>query len=196
MELFVLDFCGNGGGLLIEVVNIVNMFVKKDQIVVMIKGCIKDENCVYKMMNVLMDLNILFVVLVDGGFVFVSEIVVGSLQDLDCVVIIGMIFYGKGLVQCIFDLKYGLKVKLMIFKYYIFFGCCVQCFEYYDCELGEKLQVIVDLLLKIFFMVNGWKVIDGCGIELDIKIDELKYSCLIVMLVISNIMFNYVIDFV
>jgi carboxyl-terminal processing protease len=195
MESLVLDLRGNGGGLLIEAVNIVNLFVKKDQTVVTTKGRIKDENRTYKTMNTPTDLDIPLVVLVDGGSASASEIVAGSLQDLDRAVIIGTNSYGKGLVQRTFDLKYGSKVKLTISKYYTPSGRCVQRLEYYDREAGEKPQAIADSLLKTFTTANGRKVIDGRGIEPDIEIDELKYSRLTATLVTSNIMFNYATEF-
>jgi carboxyl-terminal processing protease len=195
METLVLDLRGNGGGLLIEAVNIVNMFVKKDQTVVTTKGRIKDENRTYKTINAPTDLDIPLVVLVDGGSASASEIVAGGLQDLDRAVIIGTNSYGKGLVQRTFDLKYGSKVKLTISKYYTPSGRCVQRLEYYDREAGEKPQAIADSLLKTFTTANGRKVIDGRGIEPDITIDEMKYSRLTATLVTSNIMFNYATEF-
>lgn len=196
MESLVLDLRGNGGGLLIEAVRIVNMFVKKDQTVVTTKGRIKDENRVYKTTEAPMDLTIPLVVLIDGGSASASEIVAGSLQDLDRAVIIGTTSYGKGLVQRTFDLKYGSKVKITISKYYTPSGRCVQRLEYYDREAGEKPQVISDSLLKTFTTANGRKVIDGRGIEPDLVIDELNYSRLTGTLVINNIIFDFATDFV
>jgi carboxyl-terminal processing protease len=133
--------------------------------------------------------------LIDGGSASASEIVAGSLQDLDRAVIVGTTSYGKGLVQRTFDLKYGSKVKITISKYYTPSGRCVQRLEYYDREAGEKPQVISDSLLKTFATSNGRKVIDGRGIEPDLVIDELNYSRLTGTLVISNIIFDFATEF-
>lgn len=195
MESLVLDLRGNGGGLLIEAVNIVNMFVKQGQTVVTTKARIKEENHTYPTMNPPTDLNIPLAVLIDGGTASASEIVAGSLQDLDRAVIIGTNSFGKGLVQRTFDLKYGSKIKLTISKYYTPSGRCVQRLEYYDRETGEKPTVIADSLVKTFKTANGRKVIDGRGIEPDLDIDELRYSRLTAILVTSNILFNYATEF-
>ncbi len=136
MTSLILDLRGNGGGLLIEAVKIVNMFVKKGQTVVTTKGRIPEENRTYATSAEPVDLNIPLVVLVDGGSASASEIVSGSLQDLDRAVIVGTNSYGKGLVQRTFDLKYGSKIKVTISKYYTPSGRCVQRLEYYDKELG------------------------------------------------------------
>ena len=99
MTNLILDLRGNGGGLLIEAVKIVNIFVKKGQTVVTTKGRIPEENRTYATSADPLDLTIPLVVLVDGGSASASEIVSGSLQDLDRAVIIGENSYGKGLVQ-------------------------------------------------------------------------------------------------
>ena len=191
----ILDLRGNGGGLLMEAVNIVNIFVKKGQTVVTTKGRIPEENRDYKTLNEPMDLKIPLVVLVDGGSASASEIVAGSLQDLDRAVIIGTNSYGKGLVQRTYDLKYGSKIKLTISKYYTPSGRCVQRLEYYDREAGEKPKAIADSLLKTFSTSNGRKVIDGRGIEPDFTIEKDEFSRLLAQLVTSNIIFNYATDY-
>lgn len=195
MKSLVLDLRGNGGGILVEAVKIVNMFVKKGQTVVTTKGRIDEENRVYATSAEPVDLNIPVVVLIDGGSASASEIVSGSLQDLDRAVIVGSTSYGKGLVQRTFDLKYGSKIKLTISKYYTPSGRCVQRLEYYDKENGEKPKEIADSLLKKFKTVNGRTVIDGRGIEPDVDVKKNDYSRLLAQLMVSNVIFNYATEY-
>ncbi len=195
MTSLVLDLRGNGGGLLIEAVRIVNMFVKKGQLVVSTKGRVEEENRVYLTTDEPMDLTIPLVVLVDGGSASASEIVAGSLQDLDRAVIIGTTSYGKGLVQRTYDLDYGSKVKLTIAKYYTPSGRCVQRLEYYDKKEGEGAEEIADSLITIFKTQNGRDVIDGRGIEPDIEVDKKEFSRLTSTLYSNNFVFDFATDY-
>jgi carboxyl-terminal processing protease len=192
----VLDLRGNGGGLLIEAVKIVNFFVPKNQVVVTTKGRVKEENRVYTTLEDPFVQEMPLAVLVDGGSASASEIVSGSLQDLDRAVIIGETSFGKGLVQRTYDLKYGSKIKITIAKYYTPSGRCVQRLEYYDKENNAKVKEIPDSLLKSFQTKNGRKVIDGRGIEPDIKVESPDLSRLTAVLITSNSLFNYATDYV
>ncbi|MCH2229053.1 MAG: S41 family peptidase [Crocinitomicaceae bacterium] len=191
MKELILDLRGNGGGLLIEAVRIVNMFIPKDQVVVNTKGRVIEENRVYKTADQPMDLEIPLVVLVDGGSASASEIVSGSLQDLDRAVIVGTTSFGKGLVQRTYDLSYGSKVKLTIAKYYTPSGRCVQRLEYYDKEQGETPAEIADSLVRKFKTKNGREVIDGRGIEPDLEVELKDLSRFTATIFRNHFFFNF-----
>ncbi|HIP32621.1 MAG TPA: S41 family peptidase [Crocinitomicaceae bacterium] len=191
MEELVLDLRGNGGGLLIEAVNIVNLFVPKNQIVVTTRGRVLEENREYKTRYAPVDLDIPIVVLVNGGSASASEIVSGSLQDLDRAVIVGTQSYGKGLVQRTYDLDYGSKMKLTIAKYYTPSGRCVQRLEYYDKMDEEDVKEVPDSLITIFKTKNGRDVIDGRGVEPDRLVKQRKLSRLTATILQNNLIFDY-----
>lgn len=195
MEELVLDLRGNGGGLLIEAVKIVNFFVPKNQVVVTTKGRVKTENHIYNTLADPVAPDMPLTVLIDEGSASASEIVAGSLQDVDRAVIVGETSFGKGLVQRTYDLKYGSKLKVTIAKYYTPSGRCVQRLEYYDKETGSKPKEIADSLLKTFKTKNGRIVKDGRGIEPDIRVELPELSKLSIQLITKDLIFNYATEY-
>ena len=195
MKKLVFDLRGNGGGLLNESVNIVNFFISKGNSVVATKGRLTDLNKDYKTLNTPFDEEMPVVVLVDGYSASASEIVSGSLQDLDRAVIIGMTTYGKGLVQQTKDLNFGSKVKLTIAKYYTPSGRCIQKLDYANRDDKGAVSEVADSLIKTFTTKNGREVKDGRGVEPEIKIEPTAYSKLTSVLVFKNYIFNYATDY-
>ena len=141
------------------------------------------------------DLDIPLVVLVNGTSASASEIVSGTLQDLDRAVIVGKTSYGKGLVQRTYDLDYGSKIKLTIAKYYTPSGRCVQRLEYYDREDGERPKEIADSLVKVFKTKNGRDVIDGRGIEPDVEVKAKEFSRLTATIFRENLIFDFATEY-
>jgi len=95
----IMDLRGNGGGILDEAVDVVNLFVPKGEEIVSTKGKVKQWDRTYLTRNQPLDEIIPIVVLIDTGSASASEIVAGGLQDLDRAVIVGNRSFGKGLVH-------------------------------------------------------------------------------------------------
>src|SRR5690625_200763 len=103
----ILDLRGNPGGLLNEAINVVNLFVKKGEVITTTQSSIEKYNQVFKTASEPVDTEIPVAVLINGRSASASEIVAGSLQDLDRGVVIGARSFGKGLVQRPKKLTYG-----------------------------------------------------------------------------------------
>ncbi|MBL6661259.1 MAG: S41 family peptidase, partial [Crocinitomicaceae bacterium] len=196
MKYAILDLRNNGGGLLFEAVKIVNLFIPKGELVVYTKGRIEKENREFKTRDVPLFPDIPLVVLINENSASASEIVAGSLQDLDRAVVLGTQSFGKGLVQRTYDLKYGSKLKVTISKYYTPSGRCVQRLEYYDRNMDNAPVEISDSLIKTYKTKNGRDVIDGRGIVPDVEISNETYSELTKTLVLNDVLFEYVNQYV
>lgn len=191
MTGIILDLRGNGGGLLQEAVNIVNIFVDKDQLVVNTKGKLKDRNRSYKTMMTPVDNEIPVAVLVDNSSASASEIVAGAMQDLDRGVIIGQRTFGKGLVQNVIPLSYNTQMKVTVAKYYIPSGRCIQAIDYFHKDNNGQSGKIPDSLITAFNTKKGRIVYDGIGLEPDLNVDPLQFSYVSYTLLNKNLIFDY-----
>lgn len=172
----IIDLRGNGGGLLNEAVDIVNLFVPKGLTIVETKGKVKASNHTYTTKNDPLDLEIPIVVLVSGNTASAAEILSGSLQDLDRAVVVGAKTFGKGLVQSTMELPYNTSVKLTTAKYYIPSGRCVQAIDYKrlrdEAEAKRRGKTLApkDTLSSIFHTAGGREVKEGSGIMPDVAV--------------------------
>jgi carboxyl-terminal processing protease len=187
----ILDLRDNGGGLLTEAVNIVNLFVKKNELVVTTKGKQKDKNRSYQTSMDPVEATLPLVVLVNGMSASASEIVAGALQDLDRAVIVGRRTYGKGLVQNVFPLSYNTQVKITVAKYYIPSGRCIQEIDYAHKNTSGNADNIPDSLITAYKTLHGRTVYDGKGIAPDIATDTAKLSTISYNLITKYIIFDY-----
>ena len=187
----ILDLRSNGGGILQEAVKIVNLFVAKDVEIVSQKGKIKEKNFTYRTVTAPIEPNLPLVVLVNSRSASASEIVAGSLQDLDRAVIIGQRSYGKGLVQQTFTLPYNSLVKITIAKYYIPSGRCVQALDYTHRKDDGSVNKMADSSLHEYKTKDGRSVYDGSGVYPDIMIKQERFANITQALVGKLMIFDY-----
>ena len=187
----VFDLRGNPGGLLNEAVNISNIFVPKGQEVVSTRGKLKDLNRTYKAINEAIDPALPLVLLVNSGSASASEIVSGSLQDLDRAVIIGQRTFGKGLVQTTRPLSYNAQLKITTAKYYIPSGRCIQALDYTHRNEDGSVGKVPDSLMNEFKTKVGRSVFDGGGIKPDMVTVSKKLNPITVSLMNKSIVFDY-----
>lgn len=191
MKGFILDLRGNGGGLMNEAVDIVNIWVKANELVVETKGKVAAKNIKSRTHLTPEDLDIPLAVLINNSSASASEIVSGSLQDLDRAVIIGERSYGKGLVQNILPMPYNSQMKVTVSKYFIPSGRCIQAIDYKHRDANGRAIKIPDSLRAAFQTRGGRTVYDGFGIEPDIEVEHKTSSLLSMALYNRFHFFNY-----
>lgn len=169
-KALVFDLRSNGGGSEAEAVDIVNLWVGKDQTIVENRGKISQANHAYKTRLEPVDTEMPLVVLVNGETASASEITSGALQDLDRAVILGTRTYGKGLVQIPLDMPYNTNLKLTTSKYYIPSGRCIQAINYSRNGAGGYRERVPDSLTHVFHTAAGREVRDGGGITPDVEV--------------------------
>lgn len=186
----IIDLRDNGGGSLSEAVDIVNLYVPKGQEIVVTKGKLRQAQGSYKTQNEPVDTQIPLAILVNGATASASEIVSGSLQDLDRAVIIGARTFGKGLVQTIRPLPYNGTLKVTTSKYYIPSGRCIQAIDYAKKNADGSVARTPDSLTTVFHTAAGREVRDGGGIRPDIEVKGDKIPHIVFYLMNDDLIFD------
>lgn len=188
----ILDLRGNPGGLLMEAVNITNIFIPKGKLVVSTKGKIPENNLSYETLNPPVDTEIPVTVLINRGSASASEIVAGSIQDYDRGIIVGEKSYGKGLVQVSRPLSYNSQLKVTTAKYYTATGRCIQVLDYTHRRDDGSVGSIPDSLKRAFKTSSGRTVYDGGGIDPDVKTEAPEAHLLTQVLFEKGFLFDFV----
>ncbi|MCX7763630.1 MAG: S41 family peptidase [Bacteroidia bacterium] len=156
----ILDLRGNPGGLMNEALEILNLFLPKGELLLETRGRMPEANHKYYAQAHPFEPNLPLVILIDEHSASASEIVAGTLQDLDRAVIIGKRSFGKGLVQVVRPLVENTQMKITVSRYYTAAGRCIQL-----APQGPQSE-------RIFRTRNGRPIREGSGITPDIEAES------------------------
>ncbi len=188
IKSIVLDLRGNPGGLLDAAVDVCEKFLKKNQIVVSIKGR-NNKVQIYKAKEEPIAKKIKLAVLINNGSASASEIVTGALQDHDRAIVVGTKSFGKGLVQTVVPLSFNTSLKLTTARYYTPSGRCIQKIDY-----SKGKDVFKSTIQKnngMFFTDNHRKVFAGGGITPDSVIQNSSESPFVKVLLAKGMFFRF-----
>ena len=196
IESLVLDIRNNGGGLIDEAIKIVGYFVPKGTEVVTTKGKNKEADRTYKTPTEPIFPQMKLIILANRSSASASEIVAGSIQDLDRGVIVGERTFGKGLVQNIRPIGFGGNLKVTTAKYYIPSGRCIQAIDYSHRNEDGSVGHIPDSLTSEFKTRSGRKVRDGGGIIPDTLTKDERKLNVAYYIFAQNLYFDFVTQYV
>ncbi|MCC6185951.1 MAG: peptidase S41, partial [Chitinophagaceae bacterium] len=191
MNAVVLDLRANPGGLLDEAVEVCNLFIDQGQLVVSTKGKDKEWDKNFNTESAPWDTKIPLAVLINGSSASASEIVAGTMQDLDRGIVLGAKSYGKGLVQTTRPVGFNARLKLTTAKYYTPSGRCIQAIDYSHRNAAGVANKFADSLLANYKTKNGRTVRSGGGVSPDLSTDSEKYSAMTESLYTKNLLFDY-----
>lgn len=125
MKKLMLDLRGNPGGYLDQAVDLVDDFLKKDEMIVYTQGKNRKKQ-EYTATSKGNWEDEPLAILIDETSASASEIVAGAIQDQDRAPVIGRRSFGKGLVQEQMELEDGSAMRLTVARYYTPSGRSIQ----------------------------------------------------------------------
>ncbi len=177
MKRLVLDLRNNSGGFLEQAAAISNLFIARQDTLVYTRGKSKKFEQVFIAKPDLGREDYPLIVLINRGSASASEIVAGSIQDLDRGLVIGETSFGKGLVQRQVPLNDGSAIRVTIARYFTPSGRLIQrsyengnTREYYKELYMKERQSVLDSLKELqpkFYTRSGRTVYGGGGITPD-----------------------------
>jgi len=197
IESLIIDLRNNPGGLLLEAVEVVNLFVRRGQEVVSTRGRIKQWDNIYFTRHEPIDTVMPLAVIVNRSSASAAEIVAGAVQDLDRGIVVGQRTFGKGLVQSTRPLSYNAQLKVTTAKYYIPSGRCIQALDYAHREADGSVGYIPDSLIREYKTLKNKRIVrDGGGVSPDVESLPETLSRIAVTLYVRNLIFSYATEYV
>jgi carboxyl-terminal processing protease len=188
----ILDLRGNPGGLLDAAVDVASKFVPRGSVVVSTRGRRDESKKSYRSVEEPLVPATPVVVLTDRSSASASEIVAGSLQDLDRALIVGTRTFGKGLVQTIIPLSFGAQLKITTARYYTPSGRCIQEIDYITQDRTGVFGGVRDSLTREFTTLSGRPVYEHGGIMPDSVVDHTDYGPLVRELNRKSMFFKFI----
>jgi carboxyl-terminal processing protease len=169
MKSLILDLRGNAGGPLLQAIEVSDLFLKRNELVVSMKGRNRAFDREFDALRTDPYEKLPLIVLIDQGSASASEIVAGAVMDNDRGLIVGADSWGKGLVQQIFPLGPNVAVAITIAKYFTPSGRSIQRdYSRLDDYLLDK--VAEDKPREVRTTAKGRKVLGQGGITPDITV--------------------------
>ncbi len=180
MQNLILDLRNNGGGLMSAAVEMLDLFINSNDTLLYTQGRVHNANEVFYAKKNILDKKIPIIVLINRASASASEIVSGTLQDLDRGIVVGETSFGKGLVQRQFLLDDGSAARITIAKYYTPSGRLIQrnfddgIDQYYNNLLNDnrELDDTSKTNMPMYKTKNGRNVFGGGGITPDVYISN------------------------
>jgi carboxyl-terminal processing protease len=166
---FIIDLRDNPGGLLQSAIEILDMLIPKGELLLSTKGRMPEANKRYIARKTpIIEDDVKIAILINEGSASASEIISGTIQDLDRGVIVGTPSFGKGLVQSVYGLDSSGKrsLKVTTAKYYVPSGRLIQKPGYID----DKLVIRDEKEDSVFVTVGGRNVKGEGGITPDYEV--------------------------
>lgn len=116
IEKLVIDIRNNGGGIVDESINMLDLMTEKDSILLITKDKKETEEITKAKRNPIINMPI--VLLVNEYSASASEILAGALQDNEKATLVGKKTYGKGVIQELHQLSDGSGLKITTNEYY------------------------------------------------------------------------------
>ena len=194
IQSLIFDVRDNGGGVVEECLDMLNFFIPKGELLLSMKGKVKQADRTYRATQQPIASDIPLVVLVNNNSASASEILSGTIQDLDRGVVVGTRTFGKGLVQSTRPLPYDGRLKLTTAKYYIPSGRSIQSVDYSHKNEDGSASGIPDSLTTVYYTAKGRPVRDGGGIFPDFVMEDEKVPTIVYYMDAKYLFFDFVVQ--
>jgi carboxyl-terminal processing protease len=192
IQSLIIDVRDNGGGVVEDCLEMLNFFLPKGELLLSTKGKVKQMDRTYRATQSPVEPDLPLVILVNGNSASASEILSGTMQDLDRGIVVGTRTFGKGLVQSKRSLPYDGSLKLTTSKYYIPSGRSIQAIDYDNRDEDGRASSVPDSLTTVYYTRHHRPVRDKSGILPDYVVEEEKEPTLIYYMETNSLFFDFV----